>query len=132
MTVNERSRHELHLRLESVLGPEAANTMMEMLPPVGWADVATKRDLDQLAEATRRQHDQLTDAAKRDLDQLAAANQREHELLAKALTEGLGSLRGDLAQLRGEIAFQARTFTLSMIGSIVTVAGLAFAAARLA
>lgn len=24
--------------------------MMELLPPVGWADVATKRDLDQLEE----------------------------------------------------------------------------------
>jgi hypothetical protein len=48
MALDERSRHELYLRLEETLGPEAATTLMEHLPPVGWADVATKRDLDAL------------------------------------------------------------------------------------
>ena len=32
---------------------------MEMLPPVGWADVATKRDLDQLADRFRADLAQL-------------------------------------------------------------------------
>ena len=34
--------------LEEVLGREEASTLMEHLPPVGWADVATKRDIDHL------------------------------------------------------------------------------------
>jgi hypothetical protein len=50
MPVDERSRHSLYLRLEEILGPQDATTLMEHLPPVGWADVATKRDLDHLAE----------------------------------------------------------------------------------
>jgi hypothetical protein len=50
MAVDERARHELFLRVERELGPEAAETLMEMLPPVGWADVATKDDLRQLEE----------------------------------------------------------------------------------
>jgi len=50
MVLDERSRHQLYLRLEEVLGAEAASTLMEHLPPVGWADVATKRDLDALEE----------------------------------------------------------------------------------
>ena len=50
MALDERARHELFLRLEQVLGPERAETLMEMMPPVGWADVATKRDLDALEE----------------------------------------------------------------------------------
>ena len=52
MALDERARHELYLRLEEHLGPEAATTLMEHLPPTGWADVATKRDLDHLREMT--------------------------------------------------------------------------------
>ncbi len=48
MSIDERSRHELYLKLEQVLGPSEATTLMEHLPPVGWSDVATKRDLDHL------------------------------------------------------------------------------------
>jgi len=48
MSIDERSRHEMYQRLEAVLGVEAASTLMEHLPPVGWADVATKRDLELL------------------------------------------------------------------------------------
>jgi hypothetical protein len=32
---------------------ERALTLMEYLPPVGWADVATKRDLDHLEDRLR-------------------------------------------------------------------------------
>lgn len=46
MAVDERSRHELYLRLESVVGRQEADTLMSLLPPVGWADVATKHDLE--------------------------------------------------------------------------------------
>lgn len=49
MAVDERARHQLFQRLEAVLGSNEAAILMEHLPPVGWADVATKRDLDVLA-----------------------------------------------------------------------------------
>ena len=51
MTVTERTRHELHQALVELMGPERAETLMEHLPPVGWADVATKADLDLRLEA---------------------------------------------------------------------------------
>lgn len=43
-TVDERSRHELFLSIERLIGAEKAETLMSMLPSV-WADVATKHDL---------------------------------------------------------------------------------------
>lgn len=54
MAIDERARHQLYLRLEEHLGAEAATTLMEHLPPTGWADVATKRDVDHLAALTQR------------------------------------------------------------------------------
>jgi hypothetical protein len=50
MTVTEEARYHLHQQLDDSVGQKGANTMMELLPPVGWADVATKRDLDQQSE----------------------------------------------------------------------------------
>jgi hypothetical protein len=47
MAVDEqRLRRSLHDRLEATLGVDEAALLMEYLPPVGWADVATRRDLD--------------------------------------------------------------------------------------
>ena len=48
MAVTEESRYRLFKQLEDTLGAEHANTLMGHLPPVGWADVATKADLEQL------------------------------------------------------------------------------------
>jgi hypothetical protein len=106
MALDERSRHELFLRLEETLGAEAATTLMEHLPPVGWADVATKRDLDQTAALLRS-----------DLDQF------EHQMMA-----GFADVRSELYR---EFAHQTRNIVLANIGAIVAVATLAFGAARL-
>lgn len=54
MAISEQSRHAMYVRLESALGQEAALILMEHLPPVGWADVATKRDLDHLHTQIQR------------------------------------------------------------------------------
>ena len=51
MSITSGERHDLHTKLATVLGQDQANTLMEHLPPVGWADVATKRDLDNVEVA---------------------------------------------------------------------------------
>jgi hypothetical protein len=53
MPVDERSRHQLHRKVEELMGSREATTLMELLPPVGWADVATKHDLQQAVEMLR-------------------------------------------------------------------------------
>jgi hypothetical protein len=50
LTVSEHDRHLLHTKAEEAMASDAADTLMSYLPPVGWADVATKRDLDALEE----------------------------------------------------------------------------------
>ena len=99
MTIDERSRHALFTKLEEVLGSEEATTLMEYLPPVGWAEVATKRDLDQVAEVMEGK----IEATKQEL----------------------------LATFRVELNTQTRNMIFAMSASVVSVAGLAFAAGRL-
>ena len=45
MSVDERRRLELADAAKRAFGDDAGITLMELLPPVGWADVATKQDL---------------------------------------------------------------------------------------
>lgn len=59
MTVDERARHRLYLRLEEVLGQEEAGTLMNHLPPAGLADLATKDDLEALGHKLTAQMERL-------------------------------------------------------------------------
>jgi hypothetical protein len=52
MSVDEARRLLRHDAARDAWGAEAALVLMEMLPPTGWADVATKRDLDALEART--------------------------------------------------------------------------------
>ncbi len=46
--MDELLRHKLFNKLETVLGVADAAVLIEHLPPMGWADVATRRDIEQL------------------------------------------------------------------------------------
>lgn len=79
---------------------------MEHLPPVGWADVAAKRQLDDLGVVLR----------------------------GEMATFG-ANLRAEMATLRGEVRTeirgQTRSLFLSLVGLQMTAAALALAVGRL-
>ena len=110
MAIDERARHELHRKLEEVLGPEEAATLMAHLPPVGWAYVATKHDLAEFREYMNLRFESI--------DQRFDSMEERFE--------------GKLDRLRGEIfeamAKQSRATMFAVLGSVVTVASLMFAA----
>lgn len=110
MAIDERSRHALYQRLEHVLGRDEAETLMEHLPPVGWAEVATRRDLDTVHSQLRTEIDSL-------------------RVEMRAMEQSLmGLFRFELAQA---VTAQTRTMVITMITLFVTGVSLAFAAARL-
>lgn len=59
MSVDERHRLALHEAARQTWGPEVAVTLMEMLPAAGWAEVATRSDVDHLSTVLRGEMAQL-------------------------------------------------------------------------
>ncbi len=102
MAIDERTRHQLFLRLEEVLGDEEANTLMEHLPPVGWADVATKRDLDDLEQRMGLRFDLAEERMHRTVEEMAST-------------------------LRLEMSTQTRLLFLGNVGLMITLASLLLA-----
>ena len=120
MAITEESRHHLYQALERVLGSDQAATLMEHLPPVGWADVATKRDLDALGAATKRDIESLG----RDIESLAAATKRDIESLEVRINARFSDLRADVYK-------ELRTQMMALVGTNLTVGALVVATVRL-
>jgi hypothetical protein len=124
MAISEDRRHEMYESLIEALGRERATTLMEHLPPVGWADVATKRDLDQQTLVLRR-----------DMEAEFGKVRAEIASVRAELGAEIASVRTEIAaaEARFERALrdQTRLFFLGLLTSNATIAALAFAAARL-
>ncbi len=109
MSISEQERHDVHKWFEEAMGPERAANLMSLLPPVGWADVATKRDLDALEDRLRA-HFAVVD---------------ERFLRSDATVERL------VAELRTEMAKGFTLQTRLMVSWMLGIAGAVTAAAAL-
>ena len=83
MTITDADRHRLYDALVATLGEQEAAILMEHLPPVGWADVATKTDLDHPRAATKTDLEHLRAATKADIDVLRAATKADFRLCCR-------------------------------------------------
>lgn len=139
MAITEQDRHDLYVALEAAIGPEQATTLMEHLPPIGWADVATKHDLAHLQTATSQEFALVRAETAAQMAELRTELRGEMAELRMELRDGLVAVRvelgSDIADLRATSLRDQRTLVLTMIGAnagmMATVAALAFAAARL-
>ena len=103
MAVSEETRHTLYRRLEEVLGHEEATTLMELVPPVGWADVATKQDLDHLAEVIRLELRAGLAGGRTEMGELRTELRTEMGELRTELRTEMGELRTEMGELRTEL-----------------------------
>lgn len=116
MAPADEDRRELFDLLEASLGSRGAALLMSHLPPIGWADLATKADLSALGAELRGETAELRGE------------------MAELRGE-MAELRGEIAELRGEMrsAFGAVLPKLiaANIASMVGVSGLVLAAGAL-
>src|SRR6266571_920529 len=99
MAIDESARHQLYQRLEETIGAGATETLMGYLPPVGWADVATKHDLVELERRLDLRFEAMEYRIQTTDHRIEAT---EHRILA-VLEREMGSLRGEIGTLRGEM-----------------------------
>ena len=76
-----------------ILNEEAADTLMELLPPVGWADVATKTDLQHLRDELKSDIHSLRNELKGDIQNLRVATKTDLQHLRD-------ELKGDMRALQ--------------------------------
>jgi hypothetical protein len=151
MVVDDRSRHELYRRLEEVLGLEAATTLIEHLPPVGWADVATKADVAALEQRLELRFDRIDDRFDRIDDRFSRIDDRFAQIDDRfsrvddgfsrvyerftALDENI-ALRFESSENRVRASFehelrgQAITLFWAQVTVVMTMAALAFGLVR--
>ncbi len=119
--VSDRDRHELYVALLDRLGQGPADTMMALLPPVGWAEVARASDLEALRIELRGEMAELRAELRGEMGGLRGE---------------MGGLRGEMAELRGELKSELASFRNQLfaanLATTAAVAGLVLAAARLA
>ena len=127
MALTEGRRKRLYDKLEEVLGVDNAETAMELLPPVGWADVATNRELDHLrVELTQR----IEAAEQRVLvalhQEVATVNQQ-----FAAVNQQFAEVHQHFAEVHQQLAGFVRSIMIWGTGLITALASLAFTAGHL-
>jgi len=136
--IDERARHELYRAIEELLGTRIADTLMALLPPVGWADVATKDDLLQLEsrldarlDARFARAEGRTDARFGAVD----ARVRALDVRFEAIDARFSRMDARFAQLEGQLdrslREQTRTLMLGLVGAMVTLTSLCLGATAL-
>jgi 3-deoxy-D-arabino-heptulosonate 7-phosphate (DAHP) synthase class II len=82
MSITEARRTEMHIVLRESLGPRVADSLMEHLPPSGWADVARQSEVNLRFEMVGRRFEEID----RRFDAIEA---RMRFMIASGLTIGL-------------------------------------------
>ena len=80
--MTEARRTEMHIGLRESLGPRVADSLMEHLPPSGWADVARQSEVNLRFEVVDRRFEEID----RRLDAIEA---RMRFMIASGMTIGL-------------------------------------------
>ena len=114
MIVTDEIRSDLHQYLKETMGEQHGNALMALLPPVGWTDLATKQDLAHQSELTARE--------------FAAVRAEMRSEFAAVRAE----MRTGFADFGTELHKTLWTHTMFILGTTITLIGLAVATIRFA
>lgn len=139
MTTTEAERLRLLQRLEEVLGPDEATTLMDHLPPLGWSDVATKHDLAANRVLTKSDLDlglgefriefgEFRAEMRGEMADFKAEMRQEfvefRDEMRGEMAEFKSEMRGEMAALRAEMHQGFRNQTLALVSLMFAMMAL--------
>ena len=135
--VSDQDRRDLYEALERGLGEGPAATMMELLPPVGWADLARQSDLVAVRGEIAEVRGEIAEV-RGEIAEVRGEIAEVRGEIGKVRGE-IAEVRGEIAEVRGEIAKlsaridgQIPKFLWANVPVVASVAGLVLAGAKLA
>lgn len=131
MDVDDRQRHALYRQFETVLGTEHADTVMALLPPVGWADVATRADLAALEGRLEARIDAVETTLGARIDIVEAGLGARIDRLDTRIDRLDADIGRQLADLRAEFHQALRQQVWAILGVLVVAIAVSEALGRL-
>ena len=141
--VSDQDRRDLYDALERQLGQGPASTLMELLPPVGWADLARQSDLVAVRGEIAGVRGEIAEVRGEIAEVRGEIGEVRGEIAE--LRGEIGEVRGEIGEVRGEIGKvhgelarlnaridgQIPKFLWANVPVVASVAGLVLAAAKL-
>jgi len=139
MPSTDDDRRELSDLLEAGLGRRTAVLLMAHLPPVGWAELATKSDLAALGSQLKGEMAEVRGEmaeVRGEMSALRSELKGEIAGVRGEMSALRSDLKGEMAQLRAEmierITHSQVTAQATTIGAMIGLSGLVFAIASFA
>ena len=143
MAITEQSRHDLYIRLEAALGAQKATTLMEHLPPVGWADVSTRTDValqlqalegnlradlhialgefrDEIHRSFAEFRDEMLRSSSEFRDEMNRSSSEFREEMRRSFTEFRDEIRRDRQAAQRQLLFVLIVALVSLLGTVAT------------
>lgn len=113
MSITDRQRLKLLRTLETVIGPEDAGTLMDHLPPVTWANVATVDHVsaigDQTTKALHSEMQVLSTQLRSEMKELRVELRSDMAVLSNQLRNEMNELGTELRSEMHELGIQLRS-----------------------
>jgi hypothetical protein len=126
MSITDRQRLKLLRTLETVIGPEDASTLMDHLPPVTWANVATVDHVsaigDQTTKTLRSEMQVLSTQLRSEMSELRVELRSDMTVLSNQLRSEMSQLgtelRSEMNQLGTELRSEMNEFGIQLRSEI--------------
>ena len=130
MTITEATRHRLHQHLASLLGEEDAAVLMEHLPPTGWADVATRRDLDHIEHLLRADLERVEQVLRADVAAMESRIETRFSQMESRIEARFGQVDARFGQVDARFGEVQAEFTKQLLLANGAMVGLVFGIVR--